>query len=156
MTDKQIKITRKGIVDVGSPPELAITLFTAEGEKLWLGDCGWNPTYIRGDGFHKNDVFIVGEQIFVTTLYDPKAAKAEYVRLNPNNSITVIKVKLQKHDCGSRAYIDYEMTALSTEGEKSLQQNTEAAFNKQMENWQTRICQYKQNIDKWIYSDMKY
>ncbi|WP_171181733.1 hypothetical protein [Ruegeria sp. HKCCD8929] len=70
-------IIRSANVDVQYPPHLAIQLFTAEGEKLWVGDRGWNPTYLRGDGFHRGDAFAVGPFTFITTAYDQEAGLAE-------------------------------------------------------------------------------
>lgn len=44
MTEEHARrVVLSGVVPVGMPPERAIELFTAEGERSWVP--GWHPTY---------------------------------------------------------------------------------------------------------------
>lgn len=142
---------RTGTVEVNYPPQLAIQLFTAEGERLWVGDRGWNPSYLRGDGFHRGDVFAVGPFTFITTAYDQTAGLAEYIRLFPGNNMALIRVEAAPSGSGSTATVTFEMTSLGEEGEARVAAEAEG-FEQEMADWEERIARFDADIHTWLAS----
>jgi hypothetical protein len=140
---------RSATIDVKYPPNLAIQLFTAEGEKLWVGDRGWNPTYLRGDGFHRGDAFSVGPFTFITTTYDQESGLAEYIRLFPGNNMALIRVEAAPSGSGSTATVTFEMTSLGEEGDVRVAAEAEG-FELEIAEWEERIVRFDDDIHAWL------
>jgi len=144
-------IVRSANIEIKYPPSLAIQLFTAEGEKQWVGDLGWDPTYVRGNGFNRGDVFAVGPYTFVVIAYDQAQGLAEYVRLNPQQSMTVIRIEALASGGGTTATVTFEMVGLSAEGTLHLKDVTDK-FDQEMAEWEQRIVKFDDDIHNWLAS----
>jgi hypothetical protein len=144
-----IPTIRTGTVEVNYPPQLAIQPFTGEGERLWVGDRGWNPAYLRGDGFHRWDAFSVGPFTFITTAYDQDVGLAEYIRLFPGNNMALIHVEAEPNGRGTTG--TFEMTSLAEEGNARVAAEAEG-FEAEMAEWQDRIARFDDHIHAWLAS----
>ncbi|MGI9503295.1 MAG: hypothetical protein ACR2RE_09600 [Geminicoccaceae bacterium] len=152
LSETRTQISRSATVETKYPPEQAIQLFTAEGEKYWLGDVGWNPAFLRGDGFSRNDIFAVGSNIFITTNYDAQDGVAEYARVQLGKTAGIVEVRVSAHGDGSMAEVTYNMASLNSEGDAVLAKMTDEAFAAEMANWQATIEANDAAIDGWIAS----
>ena len=148
--DEAVHIRRTGTVAIGYPPHQAIRLFTAQGERLWLGDVGWNPDHLRGDGFTPGDVFAHGGSTFVTVTFDEVAGKAQYLRVAPGKTAAVVDVTVTGDETGSVAHVAYVQTSLSGQGAKALGALTDEAFAAEMKTWQTAIEVHAEAIRAWF------
>ncbi len=147
-----MQITRRGAVETKYPPQRAIWLFTAEGEKHWLGEIGWNPSFLRGDGFCRHDVFAVGATTFITIAFDAEAGVAQYARVERDKTAGIIEIEVTANDGGSLASVTYAMTSLGDEGDKVLEAMTDEAFAAEMASWQAAIAAHGEPIDDWLAS----
>jgi len=145
-----VHVRRTGTVALAYPPEQAIRLFTAEGERLWLGDVGWDPDLLRGDGFNPGDVFAHGGSTFVTVTYDEAAGRAQYLRVAPGKTAAVVDVTVIGDETGSIAHVAYVQTSLSKEGAKALGALTDEAFAAEMKAWQSAIEVHDEAIRTWF------
>ena len=58
------RVVLRGTVRVALPPDEALALFTAEGERSWVP--GWDPTYpAGGDDREVGTVFVTGETTWI-------------------------------------------------------------------------------------------
>ena len=150
--EMRTQISRSGVLELNYPPELAIQLFTAEGEMYWLEDVGWNPAFLRGDGFNRNDVFAVGDNTFITVNYDGENGVAEYARVVPGKTAGLIEVRVRARGEGSTAEVTYNMASLGVEGDAALARVTVEAFADEMANWQAAIEANDDKIQEWLAS----
>ncbi len=148
----RVQITRSGTVETRFPPHLATQLFSAEGEIYWLGDVGWNPAILRGDGFSRSDVFAVANNTFVTVAFDAENGVAQYARVEAGKTAGLIEIKVRAKDTGSIAEVTYTMTSLSDEGDEALAAVTDEAFAAEMAKWQDAIEANYHKIHAWFVS----
>ena len=150
--ENRMEVTRTGTVETKYPPQLAIQLFTGEGEKYWLGDVGWNPAFPRGDGFNRGDIFTVGPNTFITIAYDAAAGVAQYARVEQGKSAGIIDIQVSANSGGSVATVTYSMAGLSDEGDTAMEALTDEAFSAQMAAWQAAIEANDDAIHGWLAS----
>ncbi|RMH15956.1 MAG: SRPBCC family protein [Acidobacteria bacterium] len=124
------------------PPEQAIALFTAPGERLWVP--GWNPTLLSGDGTAAGTVFVTPEgphtTIWVVVDYDPQAFRARYSRTTPGIKAGTVGVEVRADgEGGSEVRVTYALTALSEDGNRELAAFDAARYSQMMKEWQQLI-----------------
>jgi hypothetical protein len=150
--EARMHVTRSATVETKYPPHLTIQLFTAEGEKYWLGDIGWNPSFLRGDGFSRNDVFAVGPNTFITIAYDAEAGIAQYARVEQGKTAGIIDIEVTASNGGSAAKVTYNTTSVSDDGDEALGSMTDEAFAAEMASWQAAIAANDDAIHNWFAS----
>ena len=115
---ERMHVSHKGSFEIGYPPGEALRLFTAEGERHWIP--GWEPEILRGDGYHRNDVFISvgpgGHSTYVVIEYDDKNYHALYTRVTPNLTAGTVEITITPHARGSLVEVGYNFTSLGDEG----------------------------------------
>lgn len=145
-------VSHKGSFEIDYPPGKALRLFTAEGERHWIP--GWEPEILRGDGYHRNDVFISvgpgGRSTYVVIEYDDKNYHALYARVTPNITAGTVEITIAPHARGSLVEVDYNFASLSDEGVESLSKLTDKAFAQQMLSWKNGIESAKGQIADWL------
>ena len=124
------------------PPEKAIGLFTAQGERLWAP--GWDPTVLSGDGTEAGTVFVTSHghatTIWVVVDYDTDVFRARYARTTPGNKAGTVEVNLQSDgEGGSEVRVTYDLTALSEAGNTDLAHFDEPAYAAMMKEWEQHI-----------------
>lgn len=132
------------------PPAQAIWLFSAEGERLWLEDQGWNPDVLRGDGFGENDVFALHGTVFITVIFDADAGRAQYARVKEGETAGMVRVDVRPDAGGSSVEVRYDMTGLSDAGDAALGHMTDAAFAEEIAGWQKAIEANAARIEPWL------
>lgn len=145
-----VAITRRAGFTLPYPPQQAIRLFSAEGEKLWLGEKGWNPDIRRGDGFSPGNVFVQGETVFVTAAFDPARGVARYARVRHGHTAGMVDVRVAAEGQGARVSVSYAMTGLGAEGNDALASTTEAAFAEEIAGWAAAIAANHAAIASWL------
>lgn len=130
-----------GVVPVELPPEAAIQLFTAEGERSWVP--GWHPTYPDPATSDDTEVGVVwqtqreeGTVTWVVAHRQPTLRR--YVFVLPGVVAGCVSVECVPNAGGSLGNIEYDVTALGTEGLTYIQTLTDG-FEAEMENWATSI-----------------
>lgn len=146
-----VTVVRNGSFQLDMPPDLALPLFTAPGEKLWIK--GWNPIVLNGDGFEKGTVFVTnghGHTTFwLVADYDVESHFARYVRTTPKSDTGTVEVSVAPdNDGGSIVSVTYRMTALSDAGNEMLRNTfSEASYTQMMRDWRSMIIENKDMID---------
>jgi hypothetical protein len=150
--EKRVHVSHKGSFEIDYPSEKALRLFTVEGERLWIP--GWEPEILRGDGYHRNDIFISvgpgGRSTYVVIEYDDKNYHALYARVTPDITAGTVEITITPHARGSLVEVGYNFTSLSTEGNESLSKLTDEAFAQQMISWKNGIESAKEKIADWF------
>ena len=150
--ETRVQISRRATITLEYPPEQAIQLFTAEGETYWLGDLGWNPAMLRGDGFHKNDVFAVGNNTFIVADYDTANGTVKYARVETGKSSGIVDISISAEGSGSVVEVAYNMTGLSDDGDNALAEMTDEVFATHIASWRTAIEANATKIQNWLAS----
>ncbi len=149
-----ITIRRTGSFELDMPPEKALPLFTAVGEKLWIPT--WDPVVLNGDGFEKGTVFVTSGRGHTTYWlvidYDTRAHHALYARVTPEIATGTVDVSLAPTgEGGSTVNVTYQLTASSYAGVESLQGSySESQFARMMVNWRTMIERSRKDIDEYF------
>lgn len=105
---------------VQAPPRAAFPLFGALGERAWAG-AEWQPRVLwpqpERDAAHA--VFTVqrgqDQTIWVNTVFDAEAGRAQYVYVMPGVQAVSIEVALAEAGAGTRVTVTYRRTALAPE-----------------------------------------
>lgn len=142
MTEEQAhRVVLTGVVPVQMPPEQAIQLFTAEGERSWVP--GWCPTYPDPATSDDTEVGVVWqtqrEEGTVTwVVADRQPTQRRYVFVLPGVVAGCVTVECVSHTGGSLGNVVYDVTALDAEGLTYIQTLTDG-FEAEMGNWTTNI-----------------
>ena len=136
-------ITHAGTLHVDAPPEHAFQLFTAPGEKLWIE--GWDPVVLRGgDGRARGSVFVTGvggdKAYWIVVDYDAIALHARYARIAPDTRAGTVEVRARGDGSGgTEVEVQYELTALTEEGDRQLAAFDAGAYAHMMAEWEQMI-----------------
>jgi len=145
-------VSRKGSLEIDYPPRTALRLFTAEGERYWIP--GWEPEILRGDGYHRDDVFVGvgpgGHSTYVVIEYDDEKCHVLYARVTPDISAGTVEISITPHGRGSLVEVGYSLASLSDEGSEALSKVTDEAFAQQMISWENGIESAKEKISYWF------
>jgi hypothetical protein len=94
----------QGHLHVPLPPDDAIALFTAEGERAWVP--GWDPRQYDDAVFTTHD-----DQTFWVTV-DQEPRRRRYARVTPGVHAGTVEVRCEPDGAHTRAHVTYELTAL--------------------------------------------
>jgi len=134
-------VVRSGSLHVEAPPRLALGLFTAPGERLWIDD--WDPVVLSGDGLHEGTVFVTAihqTTIWIVTDFDRVAHHARYARVAAGSRAGTVDVQVDSDgDAGSVVRVRYELTGLSDAGNEILRAFDEASYAEMMSAWEQMI-----------------
>ena len=129
-------------ISVPLPPDRALPLFTARGEREWVP--GWQPEFPDGEPEQIEDegtVFVTAHG--GTATYWVVVARAHdgvrYARTTPGRSAGTVEVKLEATTAGSAAQVTYDLTALTPEGEHALE-HFAANFDEEIAGWEELIA----------------
>lgn len=132
-------------IRVAAPADTAFMFFTPAGEELWVA--GWKPRYVfPADGSTcAGMVFTTGADaqytIWQLADFDRKARRSRYLRTTPalrTGFVEVLCMPVDDHHTEVR--VEYDLTALSPEGEASLDAYRGAAFTAMIDEWATLIA----------------
>jgi hypothetical protein len=113
-----VRVVCAGEIRVALPPEAAIELFTAEGERRWAGP-EWNPAYPASED---DSVFVTeahGHQTVWVTV-ERSALVRRYARVVPGVDAGTVTVRCRPEGAGTVAEVTYELTALTPDGDARL------------------------------------
>lgn len=135
------RVVRTGSLCVDAPPDLAFMLFTGPGEALWID--GWEPAVLGGDGLSRGTVFStdIGEDtLWIVVDFDRHARHARYARFAHGSRAGTVEVRVEPGDKGgSIAYVTYELTALSADGNQALDAFDETEYADMLQTWERMI-----------------
>lgn len=138
--DRSVVLT--GSVSVNRPPETAIDLFTAEGERAWVE--GWDPTYPDPgleDATEPGAVWQTTRREGAVTWVVAGRTPTEmrYVFSIENLVAGMVTVACEVDGAGSIARVRYDATALAPEGEAYLSALA-SGFDDEMAEWEAAIA----------------
>jgi hypothetical protein len=132
---------RTGSFRIEASLELAFPLFTPEGEKAWAA--GWNPEYVfPADGRTTQGMVFrthhSGPKTWLMTLYDAEHHRADYANFS---SDLLIQVSVHCSGEGNSTVVEvsYVHTALTENGNKLVDEYTQARHDAQMQHWKQSI-----------------
>jgi hypothetical protein len=134
-------LNRSAEITVGLPPDQAMALFTAEGERRWAD--GWDPRYPepdRRDGpgavFHTTH----GGHQTTWIMVDDRPDGVRYARLTPGMTAGTVAVDVVASDNDTtRVRVIYDLTALTPAGEAWLA-HLDADYDRTIASWATHIA----------------
>ena len=118
-------------------------MFTAVREPEW--EPAFRPVLLHDpDPLVPGLVFLTdsakGRTYWVMTRYNEESRGVEYVRVTPSSDIAVIKILVSDtKDAGCEVWVEYEFTALEQPGEELVAQMTQSAYDKWIDEWQSKI-----------------
>ena len=133
-------------VTLALPIQQCQMLFTPAGEELWVE--GWKPTYHHPtDGSTRRGMIFStgsGEELTFWSLVDFERGGnrhfARYTRVTPALRSGFVEVECSEASAGStRVQVSYEMTALTSAGQESLQAYAPENFARMIEEWRSLI-----------------
>jgi hypothetical protein len=133
-----------GTLTVDAPPEHAFQLFTAPGERLWIE--GWDPAVLSGgDGRATGAVWITeagGDKAYwVVVDFDAEALHARYARIAPATHAGTVEVIARPGSAdGTEVEVTYQLTALTTAGNRELAAFDTEAFTRMLAAWERMIA----------------
>ena len=112
-----MRVRRSGEVRVALPPDRAIAMFTAEGERAWAP--GWAPEYPAGDDDAPGTVFTTaaGGVATVWVILERTPLTAAYARVAPGRSAGTVSVLLRPDGEHTLAEVTYDLTSLGADEE---------------------------------------
>lgn len=144
MTEQRARrVVLTGVVPVSTPPEQAIELFTAEGERSWVP--GWRPIYPDPATTDNTEVGVVWqtqrtEGTVTWVVADRQPTRRRYVFVLPDVVAGCVTVECVARKEGSLANVVYDVTALNSEGLTYIQTLADG-FEAEMQSWTSRIEQ---------------
>lgn len=131
-------------IPIAAPADVAFMFFTPAGERLWVD--GWDPCYIHPPTGETRAgmVFTTGRgndfTIWQLADFDRTTRRARYVRTTPALRTGFVEVRCLPLDSGNcEAVIGYDLTALSPEGERSLDAYEGRAYAAMIDGWAKAI-----------------
>ena len=132
-----VSVSNRASLELDIKPELAIYLFTAEGEKPWIGE--WDPAILRGDGYEIGSVFSSPMGTFITVDFNTETRHIFYTYVSSMEAST-IEIDLENNGKGgSIVTIGWNSTALSPEGNEQISQFTQKALEQRLNDWKKMI-----------------
>jgi hypothetical protein len=128
-------------ITVALPPDPAMALFTAEGERLWAD--GWEPQYPQADRREgPGAVFTTGHGGHHTTwvMVDHRTEIVRYARVTKGMTAGTVAVEVVRSDERStEVRVTYDLTALSAAGDCWLDA-FDAHYDAEIGAWSTEIA----------------
>ena len=144
MTFEAKRVDRSASFIVARPPEEALQLFTAEGERAWAP--GWNPVYLYPpDGRTEEGMaFMTGEgaetTLWLMTRYDAARHEVQYARVTPASRMGTVTVACDPAGQGrTQVTVRYVLTALNEAGNAFLEKLGEKEYREFIETWKDAI-----------------
>jgi hypothetical protein len=133
------RVRLRGEVAVALPPERAMFLFTAAGERLWAP--GWEPAFPAGEQEDAGSVFVTASGGVETfwVIVERGESSVRYARVAPGMSAGTVEVRLRADGDGTLAEVAYDLTALSEEGDEALAK-LESGYDEFLGEWRDAIA----------------
>jgi hypothetical protein len=110
-------------ITVPGPPDEAMSLFTARGERAWAE--GWDPQFPAGEPTEEDEgtVFVTAAHgratHWVVAIRD--ADRVRYARTTPGLTAGIVEVRRRGRDArATQVDVTYDLTALTAEGAAEL------------------------------------
>ena len=137
------RVVRTHHFELPMAPGEAFDLFTPEGERAWAK--GWEPRYLhpRDGRATAGMVFTTGhggeETLWTMTRHEPETGIAEYLRVTPGSRMGTVRVQCSEAAAGTQVTVTYALTALTPEGNATLQALDASAYEAFIESWGSSI-----------------
>lgn len=147
-------VVRHGAFDLDLPPQEALLLFTAPGERLWISE--WDPEILHGDGFEAGTVFMTTNHgpntCWLVCDFNRDPGHARYARVTPESDAGTVDVRVSPNDSGgSTIGVSYRLTGLTPAGsEKLLTSYSAPNYAAMLQKWQSMIRDSRATIDEFF------
>ncbi len=135
------RIVRTHAIELDGPPETVFPLFTPLGEKKWVE--GWEPRMLyppSGEAV-EGAVFTTqhpgeADTIWNILSYAPEIFRVKYARVTPASRFGIVEVRCEKAERDrSRVQVSYIFTALSEQGNKFIEDYSDAFYRDYIDSW---------------------
>lgn len=107
---------KHGSFTLACSPEVAMPLFTPEGERVWVPE--WSPYYLSGAKDEVGAVWTTNAHgvhvTWVTVTREPDHVR--YSRVSANGTVGIVDVRCTADPHGTRVHVAYDLTATSRGG----------------------------------------
>ena len=143
------KISHTASFEISQPIHVLFSLFSAEGEKLWVP--GWNYENIMGStDLHEDYAFITKahdhastDAIWIVKRYDPEKHYVQFYKVEPEDKIGIIEVKcIQLSDSDTEVQVSYEYIGLSDKGNQFIKEFNSSEYKEFIAEWQSLLETY--------------
>lgn len=131
-------------IRINAPVAQCHRFFTAAGEELWVD--GWKPVYVNPDDGRTQEgmIFTTGEfddfTIWNLIDFDTASYYSRYARVTPALRTGTVEVRCKAVDQGmTDVEVTYKLTALTPNGEESLDGFFGEAYANMIESWKQSI-----------------
>ena len=141
------QVSRTGSFELPCSAEIALPLFTPEGERGWIRTWNPRPLFPATIAFRRDTVFREGsgdeEAVWTIVDADLQTHRAEYVRVAAASHAARIVVKIDPvAEVRCQVTVSYTVTAFGEHPESLLEAVSEAAYAEKMRRWQQQIGEY--------------
>jgi hypothetical protein len=134
-------VRRATEITIGLPPEQAMALFTAEGERRWVN--GWDPQYPEpGRQEGPGAVFTTGHGGHQTTwiMVDHRPEGVRYARVTEGMTAGTVAVDVVgSSERSTQVRVTYDLTSLGPAGDAWLE-SFDADYEASIGDWATEIA----------------
>ena len=132
---------------INQPAEELFTLFSAEGEKLWVP--GWDYENIMGStDIHEDYIFLTSghhrsgyhhgstKEIWLVKRYEPSSYFIQFYRVEPYDRVVIVTVHCIPITAAlTEVEVSYEFIGLSNKGDDFIKGNTAEVFETSIDKW---------------------
>ena len=141
----RVRVMRSGVLHVAVPLAHAFPFFTPDGERLWVPD--WDPEYLHPQSGEQGPGAIFETRhnhehtLWLVLRLSPEDGVAEFARITPGSRRGTVRVALSADGpSATRAFVAYDLTAVSDAGDDALRAFTPEAFKVMLAEWEARIA----------------
>ena len=135
--------------EISQPVKELFPLFSAEGEKLWVPDWGYE-NIMGGTDLHEDYVFVTkshdhaaSDAIWVVKRYEPEDYLVQLYKVEPGEKIGIIEVNCFKQDeSQTKVKVTYEYIGLSTTGNEFVASFSSSEYKAFIADWETLLVKY--------------
>lgn len=139
------RITRNYCQTIHSTPDIIFPLLCPVREAEWLDGWEYNLIYSKTGFAEEGAVFSTPDKdekdtIWIVTKHDPIKYEVEFARVTPPSRVSTLKISIRaKNKESSYVDISYVYTGITPEGNKFIDNYTEAEFLEMVKFWEESV-----------------
>jgi len=144
-------LTLTGEISVGGAVDHVFSLFSPDGEKLWVPQ--WDPEFLHPPGitWERGLVFRTkeehGDAIWIVTMLDRSHHRVEYHRVEPSRYVARVEVSCRPISATqTQVQTSYQFIGLSDAGNSEIAAMTDTEYRMKMARWQDWINRHLEGL----------
>ncbi len=135
--------------EIPQPAEKLFSLFSPEGERLWVP--GWGYENIMGTtDLYEDYIFLTKnhdhastDAIWLVKRYEPESYLVQFYKVEPQSKVGIVTVQCFKRaEDLTYVQVTYEYVGLTEEGRSFIESFTQDRYEKFISEWKTFLLKY--------------